>query len=68
MYYAYHVLDLITLVLLGGEYKLQRLLCNFCRPPINSSSLRPNILLVTTFSNSSNIGDVYLLDSAMNNP
>jgi hypothetical protein len=46
------LLDVITLIKLGEEYKLWTpWLCQFLQPPITSSLLGPNILLSTLFSN-----------------
>jgi hypothetical protein len=50
------LLNLITLTILGEEYKLcSSSLCNFLQPPVTSSLLGPNILLSTLFSNTLNL-------------
>jgi len=46
------LLDFITRIILGEEYRLfSSLLCNFLHSPVTSSLLGPNILLNTLFSN-----------------
>jgi hypothetical protein len=49
------LLALITLIILGQEYKLcSSSLCSFLQPPVTLSLLGPNILLSTLFSNTLN--------------
>jgi hypothetical protein len=46
------LLDLIILIILGGEYNLgSSSLCNFLQPSVTSSLFGPNIVLSTLFSN-----------------
>jgi hypothetical protein len=50
------LLALITLIILGEEYKpCSSSLCSFLQPPGTSSLLGPNILLSTLFSNTINL-------------
>jgi hypothetical protein len=50
------LLALITLTILGEEYKLcSSSLCSVLQPPVTSSLLGPNILLSTLFSNTLNL-------------
>jgi hypothetical protein len=50
------LLDLITLITFGEQYKIwSSLLCSLFQSPATSSLLRPNILLSTLFSNNLNL-------------
>jgi hypothetical protein len=50
------ILALITLTILGEEYKpCSSSLCSLLQPPVTSSLFGPNILLSTLFSNTLNL-------------
>jgi hypothetical protein len=55
------LLHLITLIIYGAEYKLRSSsVCSLLRHPVTSSSLGPNILLSTLFSNTHNVCSLLL--------
>jgi len=62
------LLGLITLIIIGKEYKRCSLLCTFLHPPVTSSLVGPNILLSTLFSNTLNLCSSHRVRDQVSHP